>query len=137
MKVLDRWQRIEAAGAGVLVVVHDSPERVRAGVLDGLAVPFPVLVDEQRTAYRAWGLRRAPFWRVYLAPAVWRQYWQLVRSGERLRRLGRDTLQLGGDFVVGRDGRLAYARPQQADDRPPVGVLVQELERAARAPASR
>ncbi len=131
MKVLDRWERIQAAGAEVLVVVHDSPERIRAGVLDGLAVPFPVLVDEQRTAYRAWGLRRASFWRVYLSRAVWRQYWRLLRSGERMRRGGRDTLQLGGDFVVGRDGRLTYSRPQQADDRPPVGILVRELERAA------
>ena len=133
MKVLDRWERIGAAGAEVLVVVHDSPERIRAGMLDGLDVPFPVLVDEQRTAYRAWGLRRAPFWRVYLDPAVWRQYWRLLRSGERMRRSGADTLQLGGDFVVGRDGRLTYSRPQQADDRPPVGVLLRELEHAAEA----
>jgi hypothetical protein len=61
---------------------------------------------------------------------VWRQYWRLLRSGERLRHAGRDTLQLGGDFVIGPDGRLVYSRPQEADDRPPVGVLLRTLEAA-------
>jgi hypothetical protein len=36
-----------------------------------------------------------------------------------------DTLQLGGDFVVGGDGRLVYAfRSADPDDRPPVADLI-------------
>jgi hypothetical protein len=62
---------------------------------------------------------------------VWGHYARLLLGGERLQRLGRDSLQLGGDFVVGPDGVVAWARPQRADDRPPVGVLLVELERAA------
>ena len=58
MKVLDQREKLDALGATVLFVVHDEPERVRRGLLDGLHVPFPVLVDTQRIAYRAWGLRR-------------------------------------------------------------------------------
>jgi hypothetical protein len=53
-------------------------------------------------------------------------------AGSGRRRLGRDTLQLGGDFVVDPQGRIGSARPQRHDDRPPVGELLGALERAAR-----
>jgi hypothetical protein len=55
----------------------------------------------------------------------------LLPAGERIRGAGRDTLQLGGDFVVAPDGSIAYARPQERDDRPPVGVLVRTAEEVA------
>ncbi len=113
-------------------MVHDPPERVRAGMLAELTVPWPVLVDLDRGAYRAWGLGRARPAQVWLSPALWARYARLLARGERLRLLGRDTLQLGGDFVVDPAGRIAYARPQRRDDRPPVGELLIALERAAR-----
>ena len=129
--MLQRRDRIAELGATVVVVVHAEPERIREGLLQGLDVPYPVIVDLGRSVYRAWGLRRANPARIYLDPAVWRVYGTLLRSGERLRPPGRDTLQLGGDFVVGSDGRLVYSRPQRADDRPPVGALLAALKEAA------
>jgi len=113
-------------------VVHDPPKRVRAGMLAGLAVPWPVLVDLDRRAYRAWGLGHARLTQIWRSPALWARYARLLAGGERPRRLGRDTLQLGGDFVVDPQGRIASARPQRHDDRPPVGELFGALERAAR-----
>jgi hypothetical protein len=54
-----------------------------------------------------------------------RAYGRLLRQGRRLERPSGDTLQLGGDFVVDRDGRLAYAyRSRGPDDRPSVDDLV-------------
>ena len=132
MKVLHHRDRIARAGGSVVFVVHDPPERVHAGLLGGLDLPWPVLVDLDRVAYRAWGLRRASFGTVWLDPRVWARYGRLLLGGERLRRLGRDTLQLGGDFVLDPDGVVTWARSQHADDRPPVGVVLAELERAAR-----
>ncbi len=132
MKVLHHRDRIARAGGAAVFVVHDPPERVRAGLLRDLDVPWPVLVDLDRVAYRAWGLRRAAFQTVWLDPRVWGRYGRLVLGGQRLQRLGRDSLQLGGDFVIGPDGVVTWARPQRADNRPPVGVLLDELERAAR-----
>jgi hypothetical protein len=131
VKVLHHRDRVERAGGAVVFVVHDAPERVRAGLLRGLDLPWPVLVDLDRVAYRAWGLPRAAFRTIWLDPSAWGRYARLLLGGERLQRLGRDSLQLGGDFVVGPDGVVAWARPQRADDRPPVGVLLAELERAA------
>ena len=132
MKVLHHRDRIERAGGTAVFVVHDPPQRVRAGLLAGLDLPWPVLVDLDRVAYRAWGLRRASFRTVWLDPRVWARYGRLLLGGHRLRRLGSDTLQLGGDFVLDADGVVTWARPQHADDHPPVGVLLTELERAVR-----
>jgi peroxiredoxin len=131
VKVLHYRQRLDAAGGQAVFVVHDPPERVRAGILDGLTVPWPLLVDLDRAAYRAWGLGRARLADIWLSPALWARYARLLAGGERLRPLGRDTLQLGGDFVVDPAGRIAYARPQRRDDRPPVGGLLHALEQAA------
>ncbi len=114
----------------MVFVVHDPPDRMRASMLQGLEVPYPVLLDLERVGYRDWGLGRASFARVYLDPKVWLQYSRLLLRSERLRRPGRDTRQLGGDFVVSPDGDIAYSRPQRADDRPPVTLLLRELERA-------
>jgi len=132
VKVLERRERIDAAGAAAIFVVHDEPGLVRRTLLHGLDVPFPVLVDLERVAYRGWRLGRGSLRATWLSPRVWAEYARLLTGGsERLRGLGRDTLQLGGDFVVDRNGTLVYARPQQRDDRPPVSVLLRELERAS------
>ena len=132
MKVVSRRDRIDAAGGLVVFVVHDEPDLVREVMLDGVEeVPFPVVVDLERSAYERWGLQRVPWWRIWLDPKTWKQYVQLLAGGERVRGAGEDTQQLGGDFVVAPGGELVYSRPQRRDDRPPAGLLVEQLESAA------
>lgn len=131
MKVIKQEPRIRSAGGAALFVAHDDAETLRRTMLQGLEVPFPVLLDHDRSSYAAWGLGRAAWWRVYLDPRVWRQYARLLAKGERWRGMGRDSLQLGGDFIVGPQGRIAFSRPQRADNRPPVGLLLRALEEAA------
>lgn len=129
MKVVKRRDRISRAGGEVVFVVHDDPDDVRSILLDGLDVPYPVVYDLERHAYGAWGLQRAPWWRIWLDPSVWTQYASLLLGGEHIRGSGRDLRQLGGDFVIAPGGAVDYARPQQRDDRPPAGELVDRLER--------
>jgi AhpC/TSA antioxidant enzyme len=131
VKVLHHRRRLEELGAIALFVVHDDPALVRRTLLADLEPAYPILVDGKRSAYREWGLQRAPWWRVWADPRVWGRYARLLLEGERIRGRGEDTLQLGGDFVVGRDGLLAYSRPQRRDDRPPVAELLRALAQAA------
>ena len=131
MKVARHRQRLDATGATALAVVHDEPERVRDVLLDGTGWPYPVALDPGRASYRAWGLRRAAWAGIWLDPGVWRQYARLLRTGHRIRGAGKDSRQLGGDFVVTPDGRIAYARPQRRDDRPPAAALVKIVEESA------
>ena len=89
-------------------------------------VPFRILLDPDRSAYRAFGLGRGSVRRVWGVRALAR-YLQLIGSGglRNLRRPTEDSLQLGGDFVVAPDGTLAWAfRGDGPDDRPSVDELV-------------
>ena len=135
MEVLHQRRRVDAFGTAVFVA-FDRAELLERALLRGLELPYPLLVDPERSAYRAWGLGRSSVLGVWGDPRVWLRYAREISRGERLRRPGSDTLQLGGDFVVDPDGTVAYSRPQRRDDRPPVAELLQALERAARESAA-
>lgn len=132
MKVVKRQDRIEAVGGLAVFVVHDDAEAIRDIMLVDIEPdPGPVVIDLERDNYERWGLIRVPWWRIWLDPKVWSQYARLLLGGERPRGAGRDTRQLGGDFVIAPGGAVAYSRPQRRDDRPPAGELVECLEDAA------
>jgi len=93
--------------------------------------PFPVLVDPDRSTYRAFGLGRGTVWRVWGIKAAMRYLQILVTNGlSGLRRPTEDTLQLGGDFIISSDGTLAYGFwGDGPDDRPSVDQLVDAVRR--------
>ena len=131
MQVLGQKEKLDAIGATAVFVVHDDVASVNNGLLRGLDVDVPMLVDPARQAYEAWGMDRSSVAGIWLDPRVWLRYARLLAGGQPLLRPGGDTLQLGGDFVVDPAGIVTYARPQTRDDRPAVSALVDELRRAA------
>jgi peroxiredoxin len=113
----------EFGGAAVVLITFTRPRNLR-GYRRRLALAYPVLADETRAVYRAYGLQRGSWRRVWGLKSV-RAYGRLLRQGRRLERPSGDTLQLGGDFIVDRDGRLAYAhRSRGPHDRPSVDELL-------------
>lgn len=115
-------------------VTFTGPELL-AGFEEALGLPFPVLGDPGRIAYRTLGLGRAPWRRVWLDPRVWWRYVTLLARGRRLRagQRGQDVRQLGGDVVLDAAGRVAWLyRSAGPEDRPPVGEVVEAVRRAAR-----
>lgn len=103
---------------------------------------FPVLLDPDRTAYRAFGLGRGSIARIYGWKAA-RRYLQIFRADGfgRIGAFGRrseDTLQLGGDFVVSPTGELAYGFwGDGPDDRPDVDELVEAVRAIEAGPSSK
>lgn len=96
-------------------------------------LPFPVLIDTHRAAYRAYGLGRGSLRRIWGWRAA-RRYLEILRAEgfDNLQKPTEDTRQLGGDFIVGADGTLVYAFwGEGPDDRPSVDQLIAAL------PASR
>jgi hypothetical protein len=95
----------------------------------GLAVPDAIfdrtrfLADPSRAAYHAYGLGRNTVWRVYGPRILW-QYARWGIQGKPIE-LNDDALQRGGNFVVGRDGRLSLAHTgrDQADRPTPHAIL--------------
>lgn len=100
--------------------------------LDDYELPFPVLLDPERDTYRAYGLARGSWHRVWGLRAA-RRYIELIRRDGLggLHRPTEDTLQLGGDFVIAPDGTLAWGYwGEGPDDRPSVDDLVEAVGEA-------
>lgn len=100
------------------------------GLRDG---PFSILVDPERVAYRVYGLGRGSVARIYGLKAA-KRYAEIFRSKGfgGLRRPTEDTMQLGGDFVIGPDGTLVYGFWGQGPaDRPSVDDLIDAVSSAA------
>jgi hypothetical protein len=65
------------------------------------------LADPARQAYHAYGLGRLAPWAAG-GPHILTQYVHWLFQGRPVRWTTEDLLQRGGDFVVGRDGRLTF-----------------------------
>ncbi len=117
-------ERLDELGGATVALVTFTRARNLKGYRARLGIGYAVLSDEERRAYRAYGLGRGPWWRIWTLESV-RTYRRLMRSGARLQAPKEDTLQLGGDFIVDAEGRIAYAHPSRnPSDRPPVDELV-------------
>jgi peroxiredoxin len=103
------YEDIRQLDGEVLAVTMSRPETL-AAFLNRDALPFPLLADPDREAYRAFGLKRISWWTL-LAPGVIGRYLKLMFSGwlPTKRNQEDDLLQLGGDFVLDRNLRLVYA----------------------------
>lgn len=91
--------------------------------------PFTILADPDRAAYRAFGLERLSWHRVF-SPATFKLYLKLFRKGLVRQDYGRsDVYQTGGDFVIGGDGVVFFAhRSQEPADRPSVSTLFKAID---------
>lgn len=123
MEVLDHRAEL---GVRIAVVAFAPPEslaryREQLGLGD-----MPLLSDPPRLTYAAFGFGRGSVRRVWLDPRVWRRYAQLLLSGRRLQRTQEDTLQLGGDVLVDKEGRIRWIHASDGpEDRPTLAQLAQ------------
>ena len=113
-------------------MVTFANERVLKGYRRRFADPFVVVADGQRQLYKALGFGRGSFWRVW-GWKSFKKYVELLRSGARFERsraskAEADTRQLGGDAVIGRNGRLAWVYAGGGpDDRPSVDAVIEAV----------
>lgn len=93
-----------------------------------MGLPFPLLHDPDREAYRAYGMDRGGLWDVW-GPSTWWAYLELFLRGRRWRGIQADPGQLGGDVIVDPEGRIAYLhRSRRPEDRPDAEEVVRRLE---------
>lgn len=95
--------------------------------LEETQAPFPLLLDSDRTAYRAYDLERsaAKSW----SPKMLLHYFRLILKGGKLRPIQGDPSQLGGDFIVDNEGIVRFSRPSEDPaDRPSVEALLRALK---------
>jgi peroxiredoxin len=126
--------RIDEFGDAEIVLVTFTRQRNLRGYRGRLRLPFTVVTDETQQIYRTYGLGKGPWWKVWGVGTIKRYFDLLTHEGYQvgdLKRPSEDTLQLGGDFVVGLDGRLVYVfRSKNVDDRPPIDDLIRAVAQA-------
>jgi alkyl hydroperoxide reductase subunit AhpC len=90
---------------------------------------FTVLLDRERTVYSAYGLERSRL-RAFSPRTLWLYATRHLRGKQLHSSHGDDTSQLGGDFIVDKNGVLRYSYPSHDPvDRPPVDDLLQALQK--------
>ena len=90
-------------------------------------ITFPLLVDEERKAYRAAGLKSANL--LHLVRSDNAKARQRARAaGHRQHRTGKNPFQLGGSFVFGPGNVDRYAHISQTfGDNAPIDALLAAL----------
>jgi hypothetical protein len=124
----DHQAEFRARGAGLAAVGLGDPAHARA-FRDESRITFPLLVDVERAAYRAAGLRSASLRHLFR--------WDIVTAGRRARaaghrqgRTGRNPFQLGGSFVFAPDDVDRYVHVSETfGDSAPVSRLLAALDR--------
>lgn len=124
----ERETELAARGLRVVAVTFESATRVRE-YREREPIPYPILRDPERAAYRAFGLQRreraASIWR----PRTFRYYVKNVVRG-RLPHVARaDYNQLGGDVLLSPSGEVGWVyRSEEPADRPSVEMILKELD---------
>jgi peroxiredoxin len=127
------YDEIKRLGGEVLVVSFAPPPKV-AAYLARKCLPFPVVSDPTLDAYRAFALGRTS-WLAIFNPAVLWRFVKIMVRGWLPRKPGKeeDLLQLGGDFVLDHNRRVAYAHPsREPTDRPSNATLLDAVRAAVR-----
>lgn len=120
-------EEIQRLNVEVLIVSFGSLPGAQTW-LEETCSPFRLLLDPERTVYRAYELERS-LRRSWNLRTLWR-YVRLLTSGRKWRGIQGDSAQLGADFIIDAEGivRLAY-RSHDPTDRPPAADLLETLRR--------
>lgn len=114
---------LESLDLSVVVVTFEKAAIAR-GYAESSGIPWPLLLDQDRQLYRAYGMQQGGMWNVW-GWSSWKVYAQLLAKGRNLQRPTNDTKQLGGDVIVDPQGvvRLHWIGSGPAD-RPSVDRLL-------------
>jgi peroxiredoxin len=89
---------------------------------------FTVLLDRDRSVYKAYQLERSRL-RAWHPRVVWIYVKRWFQRGQFYDSHGDDTSQLGGDFIIDKQGSLRFIYPSHDPaDRPPVDDLLNVLK---------
>jgi alkyl hydroperoxide reductase subunit AhpC len=121
---------LERLGIKICVVTFEREFVVRA-YIEETQVSWPILIDESRELYSAYGMERGRASDI-LGFRSWWTYAKLLLRGRRLRRGEGDIYQLGGDVLVDPHGivRLHHVGNGPAD-RPAVSKILDVVRESA------
>jgi hypothetical protein len=116
-------QKFKEKGARLVVVGLGDAQYARS-FREETGITFPLLIDEQREAYRTVGLKKASLLHLFRKDnALARK--RAKAGGHRQKKLGKDPLQLGGSFIFGPGNvdHLAHVSETFGDNATPESIL--------------
>ena len=117
-------EQFEQAGVGLVLIGQASPRQATA-FRRKMDVDLPVLADEERTTYKAAGLKRANISQLLGPRSVLSGVKHGARSGVVQGRIIGDAAQLGGAIIVAPGGEVVYEQVQRnAGDTVEAGPLL-------------
>ena len=121
------FREIEARDGTVLAISFEPLERL-SQLSRQMQLPFPILSDPQRNTYRAYGLASGALKNMFAPGTVW-AYAKLLSRGSGYQFRKSDMLQMGGDFVLDKDGPVVYEfRGASPHQRPAALGLIEVLD---------
>jgi hypothetical protein len=91
---------------------------------------WPLLIDESRQLYEAYGMFKGRVWDLF-GPAAVGAYLKLMSQGKMPRRPTGDVTQLGGDVLIDPNSIVRYHHVGSGPaDRPSVSALLAEVHGA-------
>ncbi len=124
--MLDHKQEIEDKG-GHVAVIGNGAVNYLGGFVDRFGRDLAIYTDPRRSSYRAMELRRGQSLKDSLKMTA--RGAQALAKGHIQGRLQGNAAQMGGTFVIDRDGRLLYShRDQYAGDHAKVGPVIEALD---------
>ena len=129
VKLRDDRERLETEGAAIVLIGQGNAQE-EAAFREARRVPFPILVDTNRRAYRAYGLGRGSPMQLY-GPRVGLPFLRANMGRETRQRglHGGSFLQMPGTFVIDTGGivRMAH-RNRTVSDNPSNDRILEVLQ---------
>jgi hypothetical protein len=122
----EKEEELAARNCKVVVVTFEAGFLARS-YMDETGLQWPLLVDENREVYQAYGMLEAGFWDIW-GPATWLAYFREMLHGHLPKKSSGDIHQRGGDVLIDPQGivRLHHVGAGPAD-RPPVGTILRAI----------
>ena len=121
-----QYTEIQSLGGIVIGVSFESRDRLFQ-LSRQMQLPFPLLSDPEKDAYRAYGLSSGKLRRILGLGTIW-TYIKLLARGQMYQFRRSNFLQLGGDYVVDTAGVVRYEyRSGAPHDRPSVEQVIVTL----------
>lgn len=120
-------KEIDLLNTNIVAVSFGTPYWANAW-LEETQAPFPIWLDVEKQSYELYGMTSSAL-RAWGVRNLW-YYAQAIAKGEQLKEHRGDTSQMGGNFIVDKDGIVQFAYPSKnPTDRPEISQLLDTLRR--------
>jgi hypothetical protein len=127
----DREEEFCGRKVRIVVVTFENDFLARVYV-EETGLSWPLLVDDTRETYRAYGMLSASFWDIW-GPKTWWVYLKEILKGQRLKKSEGDISQRGGDVLIDPAGIVALHHVGAGPaDRPAVESILKRIPSAER-----